>query len=52
MANKYSFDKLRIMNLNIVKKRNDSGSLVASGVYIIYIKSDSGTKKIKVAVEK
>ena len=32
--------------------KNDSGSLVASGIYIIHIKSDSGSKTIKVAVEK
>lgn len=32
--------------------KNDSGSTVASGVYIVYIKSDAGTKKIKIAVEK
>ncbi|MFH1368799.1 MAG: hypothetical protein ABII64_06715 [Elusimicrobiota bacterium] len=32
--------------------KNDSGSTVASGVYIMFIKSDSGTKKIKIAVEK
>ena len=32
--------------------RNDGGSMVASGVYIIYINTDSGTEKIKVAVEK
>ncbi|MCX5782347.1 MAG: T9SS type A sorting domain-containing protein, partial [Elusimicrobia bacterium] len=32
--------------------KNDGGSLVASGVYIIYINSPQGTKKIKVAIEK
>ena len=32
--------------------KNDSGSPVASGVYILYINTPEGTKKIKVAVEK
>ena len=32
--------------------RNDSGSTVASGVYIMYINAPEGTKKIKVAIEK
>ena len=31
---------------------NDSGNKVSSGIYIIYIKSDQGTKKVKVAIEK
>lgn len=32
--------------------RNDNGATVASGVYILYIKSDAGTKKLKIAVVK
>jgi subtilisin family serine protease len=32
--------------------KNKSGNTVASGIYIIYIKGISGSKKIKVAVEK
>ena len=32
--------------------KNDGGKQVASGVYIIYIDSPQGTKKIKVAVQK
>ena len=32
--------------------KNDGGSTVASGVYIMFVKSDNGTKKLKIAVEK
>ncbi|MBN1621877.1 MAG: SBBP repeat-containing protein [Endomicrobiales bacterium] len=32
--------------------KNKSGNLVASGVYIAYIKSDNSTKKVKIAVIK
>ena len=32
--------------------KNDSSSMVASGVYIMYINAPEGTKKLKVAVEK
>jgi outer membrane protein assembly factor BamB len=31
---------------------NDSGTRIASGIYIVFIKSASGTKKLKIAVEK
>ena len=32
--------------------KNDSGNWVSSGIYLIHIKSDSGTKTIKVAIQK
>jgi flagellar hook assembly protein FlgD len=32
--------------------KNDSGKEVAGGVYILYVESPSGTRKIKIAVVK